>query len=94
MESRKKAAVEILILSIICGSIIWHVMRWHAAAMYDEMFTWIGTDRAYITVLYNLGLMIVLGVVLGLLLGKIAGLSRYRHPEIKNINPEKGDAGL
>jgi len=45
--------------------------------MYLEMFSWLQTGRGYITVLYNLGLMLALGISLGFLMDKITDLIGY-----------------
>lgn len=91
MSRRKRAAIQVAALSIICGLIIWHVVQWHSAGMYLNMFNWIGTPKAYITVIYNLGLMLVLGVSLGLLMGKFADLIGYIVGEIKHSDEEVAD---
>jgi hypothetical protein len=77
MSQRKKAAIQVAALSIICGLIIWHVVQWHSTGMYLEMFRWLQTSRGYLTVLYNLGLMLVLGILLGFLMGKVTKLIGY-----------------
>jgi hypothetical protein len=43
--------------------------------MYQEMFRWLGSAKAYLAVLYNVGFMMILGFVLGVLLDKITGFS-------------------
>lgn len=88
MSKRKRAAIWVVALSIICGLIIWHVVQWHSTGMYLNMFNWIGTNKAYITVIYNLGLMVLLGVVLGLLLEKITDILGYEVTEIKHFDGE------
>lgn len=88
MSKRMRAAIQVAALSIICGLIIWHVVQWHYAGMYLHMFNWIGTNKAYITVIYNLGLMVLLGVVLGLLLEKITYLLGYEVTEVKHFDGE------
>ena len=85
MSQRKQAAIWIVALLIVCGLIIWHVIHWQTTGMYLEMFWWIGTDKAYITVLYNLGLMLVLGATLGFLMEKIAELIGYEVYERKHL---------
>jgi len=77
MSKKGKAAIWVLALSIVCGLIVWHVIYWHSTGMYLEMFKWLQTDRGYITMLYNLGLMLVLGSVLGFLMEKIADLAGH-----------------
>ena len=88
MSMRKRAAIWVVALSTICGLIIWHVVYWHSTGMYLEMFYWVEGGRGYITVLYNLGLMLVLGVVLGFLMEKITDLIGYKVGEIKRIDNE------
>lgn len=77
MSKRKRAGIQVAALSIICGLIIWHVIHWQASGMYLEMFWWVGTDKGCITVLYNLGLMVLLGAVLGFLMEKMTVLLGY-----------------
>jgi hypothetical protein len=75
---KRKAAISVAALSIVCGLIIWHAVQWHLSGMYLEMFDWLETGRSYITVLYNLGLMLALGISLGFLMDKITELIGYR----------------
>ena len=89
MGKRKKAAIQVAVLSIICGLVIWHVVHWHSTGMYLEMFRWLETGRGYITVLYNLGIMLTLGAVLGFLMGKITDLLGYEVHEIKHFDEDE-----
>ena len=82
MSKKKKAAIQSVVLLLICGLVVWHAVHWHSTGMYLEMFKWLQTDKGYITVLYNLGLMLVLGALLGLLMEKITDLLGYE----KNSN--------
>jgi hypothetical protein len=77
MTKRRQAAIWVAVLAIICGAIIWHVIHWHSTGMYLEMLGWAETEKAYLTVLYNLGLMILCGVALGFLMKKITDLVGY-----------------
>lgn len=88
MDKRKQAAIHVAALSIICGLIVWHVVHWHSTGMYLEMFTWLQTGKGYITVLYNLGLMLVLGAALGFLMQKITDLIGYEVRRIKHFDDE------
>ena len=74
MSKRKRAAGWAAVLSIPLVLIIWHVVCWHSTGMYLEMFNWLQTGRGYLTVLYNLGLMLVMGALLAYLMEKIADL--------------------
>ncbi len=89
MGKRKEAAIQVAVLSIICGLVIWHVVHWHSAGMYLEMFRWLETGRGYITVLYNLGIMLILGAVLGFLMEKITDLLGYEVHEIKHFDEDE-----
>ncbi len=89
MGKREKAAIQVAVLSIICGLVIWHVVHWHSAGMYLEMFRWLETGRGYITVLYNLGIMLILGAVLGFLMEKITDLLGYEVHEIKHFDEDE-----
>ena len=91
MSKRRKAVAWVSALSIVCGLIIWHVVRWHSTGMYLELFEWLRTGKGYITVLYNLGLMLVLGAVLGFLMEKITDLIGYEVRELKHFDDEKPD---
>ena len=89
MSERKQAALWVSMLSIIIALIIWHVIDWHSRGMYLEMFKWLKTGRGYITVLYNLGLMLALGTILGFLMEKITDLIGYEFGEIKPFDERK-----
>lgn len=91
MSKRRKAAIHVAALSIICGLIIWHIVHWHSTGMYLQMFNWIGSNKAYVTVLYNLGLMVVLGTALGFLMQKITDMRGYEVREVKHFKGEGTD---
>ncbi len=90
MSERKRATLWVSILSIIIALIFWHVIDWHSRGMYLEMFKWLLTGEGYITVLYNLGLMLALGAALGLLMEKIADLAGYKVGDIKHFDDGDG----
>jgi len=91
-KKKRKAAIWVAALAIVCGLIIWHAVYWHLSGMYLEMFGWLGTGRGYITVLYNLGLMLALGISLGLLLDRITHLIGFevRPTKAPDDEPETG----
>ncbi len=74
MAKKKKDIIWVVALSVICGLIIWHTVCWHSTGMYLEMFQWLEAGRGHITVLYNLGLMVVVGIALGSLTVKVMDL--------------------
>ncbi len=90
MSERKRAALWVSILSIIIALIVWHVIDWHSRGMYLEMFKWLLTGEGYITVLYNLGLMLALGAALGLLTEKIVDLTGYKAGDTRRFDDGDG----
>jgi hypothetical protein len=78
VAEKTKTLIYLTALSIVCGLIAWHAVQWHLNGMYLEMFGWLQTGRGYLTVLYNLGLMLVLGTALGFLMEQITNLIGYR----------------
>ena len=74
MSLKKRAGIWVVALSIICVLVVWHVVYWHSTGMYLEMFKWLQSGRGYIAALYNLGLMVMVGLLLGWLMEKIASL--------------------
>jgi len=78
MSKKNKVAIQSVVFLFICVLIIWHAVHWHSTGLYLEMFNWIGNDKAYLTVLYNLGVMLVLGVSLGFLMERISDLIGYK----------------
>ena len=93
MGRKKKASIQLIVLVFISVLIVWHAISWHSTGMYLEMFHWSQTGRTYITVLYNLGLMLVSGATLGLLMEKITDIFGYEVREIKHFadNVEHGE---
>ncbi len=77
MSKGKKTVIQVAILLPVCGLIVWHTVHWHSTGMYLEMFKRLQTSTGYFTVLYNLGLMLVLGITLGFLMERIADLIGY-----------------
>ena len=39
--------------------------------IYLEMLSWVMTDKVYVTVLYNLGIMMLLSIICGVLMNNI-----------------------
>ena len=65
---------RLVLLAGICGVIIWHAFVWQSAGKYDEMYRRLDGGKAYLTVFYNLGLMLVFGLSLGLLTSRVMEL--------------------
>ncbi len=89
MNKRKKAAIQVAVLSILFGLVTWHVVHWHSTGMYLEMFRWLEAGKGYITVLYNLGVMLTLGTVLSFLMEKFTDLLGYEIHEIKHFDEDE-----
>ncbi len=87
MNPRKRAIILLSVLLVICGLLIWHAISWQVSGMYQEMFRWLGSTKAYLTVLYNIGFMMVLGFILGMLLAfRITQIRRPREMAIMQVN--------
>ena len=89
MNPRMRTVIKIPVLFVIFGLLVWHAISWQTSGMYHEMFQWLGTGKAYLTALYNIGFMIVMGLVLGMLLGEITGLAADRKLHLKDRTSEK-----
>ena len=92
MGKGKRAVIRVVVLATVCGLIVWHVIHWHSSGMYLEMSEWLQTGKGYITVLYNLGLMLVLGALLGFLMKEITGLVGYEIGGTKHEYEGKTDS--
>ena len=88
MSKRRKDAVWVAILSVLSTLAVWHAFHWHSLGMHREMLGWIGTERAHVLVLYNLGLMLWLGLTLGLLMKGLTDLVGYQVREMKHFDDE------
>jgi len=74
MGKRTKAAIWVALLTTVCGLVLWHAVSWSSSGKYLEMLHRLETGRGYLTVLYNLGLMLVMGALLGWLMQKMNDL--------------------
>ncbi len=88
MSTRKKAAVWVVVFSIAVGAVIVHMFAWHNNGMHLEMFQWPETGKGYLTALYNLVVMLVLGVLLGVLMDRVGSLVGRGQGE-KNVPGEE-----
>ena len=70
-----KAALWAVILTVAIGVVVWHMVTWHRNGTYLDMFRWTETGKGYLTALYNLAVMLVLGVLLGVLMDRIGSLA-------------------
>ena len=68
--SKTRALLWVALLAAVCGAVIWHVIDWHNSGMHLEIFRWAQTGRGHIAALYNVGLMLALGILLSLLAEK------------------------
>ncbi len=88
MSSRKKAFVWVIALSVAAGAVIVHMIAWHNNGMHLEMFQWPETGKGYLTALYNLVVMLVLGGLLGLVMVKVTDLISGKGDKIDNLDEE------
>jgi len=92
MSKAKKDAIGVVVSSAILALLIWHVVSWHNSGMYLEMSRWLQAGKGYIAVLYNLGMMLVMGIVLGYLVEKVIDLIAYGFYEIRRSGEEAADS--
>jgi hypothetical protein len=88
MSKKTKTAVQLALLFVLFGLLIWHAVSWHLNGKYLEMMKWAGDSRAYLAAFYNLGIILALAAVLSLGLDRIASLAAQFKPAGKS--PDKG----
>ena len=87
MSQKKRATLwGVLFLLVIFVMVVWHVVHWHSTGVYLQMFERAQAGRGYITALYNVGLMIVLGFTLGSLTDRIANLIKFYRQQTKHTD--------
>ena len=82
--SKKRLIIWAGCLFVACGLIFLHAVHWHVSGTYQEMSNWEGTDKAYIAGLYNLGLMLALGIILSQLLERLYSLFSDRTGKLES----------
>jgi hypothetical protein len=65
VRSKIKDVLWLAVLAAICYLLVWHVASWHAAGRYEQMFQDAKAGKSLIPTLYNLGLMVSLGLCSG-----------------------------
>lgn len=80
----KVPVFQLVVSLLVCGLIVWHTVYWHSIGFYLKMFEWLHIGKTYIVVLYNLALMVVLGIGLGFLMEKIVHIISYENTTRKN----------
>ena len=79
-----------IVLSVITMVIIVHVIVWHANGTYTRMYETAAEGKSYLSVLYNLGLVIISAGVPAFLIEKIMNLiADTRHLKQNQSNSEK-----
>lgn len=63
--------IKALLSLIVTALLIWHAVTWHHNGTHVELFGYIKTDKAVLSVLYNLGLVAAISTALSLLMGSI-----------------------
>ena len=64
MSKARRDAPALAGLVVIFGFLAWHVINWHSNGTYLELYSWIGTGKQYLTILYNLGIILALAFLL------------------------------
>ncbi len=71
MKMKAKKFIAIPLLAIVCAGILWHIQTWQNSGRYADMATFIGTPKAVIKVIYDIGIMILSAGTFGLFYSKI-----------------------
>jgi hypothetical protein len=85
VKSRLRVAIEAAILAALAALLIWHTIHWHISGEHTRMYEDVAAGTSYVGVLYNLGLVLLIGLVLGLLVQRVAALLGYRVREIEHF---------
>ena len=90
MRSKIKDVLWLAVLAAICYLLVWHVASWHAAGRYEQMFQDAKAGKSMIPTLYNLGLMVALGLAIGLLMECVTRIIGYKIPRRSHFE-DNGD---
>jgi hypothetical protein len=71
-------AIEGAILAALSALLIWHTVDWHISGEHTRMYEDVAAGTSCVGVLYNLGLVLVIGLLLGLLMQRVTALLGYR----------------
>jgi|WetSurMetagenome_2_1015567.scaffolds.fasta_scaffold442256_2 hypothetical protein len=74
MKRYRKHLSIVLLLALVCAGLLWHIQSFQDNGRYAEMNDWIGTSKTALTVVYDIGLMLLLAGALGLLFSRIVNL--------------------
>jgi len=91
--SRGKTTIRIIVLSVACAGIIWHVIHAHDTGIHARMYDMIAEGKGWISVLYNIGLVTLTATLLGLLMSSITGLLTTRRNAPADTTAGEGKAG-
>jgi hypothetical protein len=71
MKKHKKNLIIILLSALVCAGLFWHIQTWQDSGRYADMNEFIGTSKVALTVLYDIGVMLLFAGALGLFFSKI-----------------------
>ena len=75
---------------LILFALIGHVIIWQINGEYTRMFEWVGTVNAPLTVIYNLGLMVLFGLIVGLILNRFTEITAEKRKP-RNLGERNGE---
>ncbi len=91
MRGKIKDILWLVVLIAICCALVWHVVDWHASGKYDQMFKDAKAGKSLIPTLYNLGLMVTLGLALGLLMERVTSIIGYNIQHRTHFDDDKDE---
>jgi len=83
-KSRRRAAIEAIVLAIAVALVIAHTVYWRANGEQTRLYE----ERDALAVLYNLGLILGTGALVGLLLMRVTEALGYEVTEIEHFSDE------
>jgi hypothetical protein len=91
MRTKIKLTIELVFLVLVIGLLTWHVISWQSSGRYWEMLQWVKSGKGYLTALYDLGIIIVIGVTLSLTIDRLTSLLSSKpdnpHPAVERLQP-------
>ena len=80
-KSRRRAAAEAAVLAVAVALVIAHTVYWRANGQQAHLYE----ERDVLSILYNLGLVLVTGALVGMLLMRVTEALGYHVTEIEHF---------
>ena len=88
MRNKVSSLLWIIFLGSLIGITVWHTVSWHEGGTYDQMLKNLGASNGWITVLYNLCLMLWLGALLGVIMENLTDFFGFKMEKTKHFDDD------